>query len=243
MGPFATEPIVWFAETWDVMRYVEVYRSKMNRVLSSGTRVSSTSTESNLGSVHHLPCFSPNFDSTSTIHIVHHPYMAIRLLRPSHRHLEAITRITASPRPIMSAAASNSTPASTPNKTAHAFDKTNFDAILSRRFFFIPSFEIYGGGSTKGVADVRCRRAVRLWSAWFCSPSQHPGRMEKALHHRRGHVGARHDNHDAVGCAQDVRARRQVSIVVAPLTLGLPTGWSRIARLARSSVRTTLSRL
>ncbi|ORX39219.1 hypothetical protein BD324DRAFT_618870 [Kockovaella imperatae] len=46
------------------------------------------------------------------------------------------------------AAASNSSPndfTQPLNKTAHAFDKNDFDAILSRRFFFIPSFEIYGG--------------------------------------------------------------------------------------------------
>lgn len=32
-----------------------------------------------------------------------------------------------------------------PNKTAHAFDKSTLDALLARRFFFAPSFEIYGG--------------------------------------------------------------------------------------------------
>lgn len=31
------------------------------------------------------------------------------------------------------------------NKTAHEFDKTNLDALLTRRFFFAPAFEIYGG--------------------------------------------------------------------------------------------------
>ncbi|KAI5449091.1 Glycine--tRNA ligase 1, mitochondrial [Naganishia albida] len=31
------------------------------------------------------------------------------------------------------------------NKSAHEFDKTLFDSLLSRRFFFAPSFEIYGG--------------------------------------------------------------------------------------------------
>ncbi|KAJ7620987.1 hypothetical protein FB45DRAFT_928051 [Roridomyces roridus] len=31
------------------------------------------------------------------------------------------------------------------NKTAHAFDKTRFDALLNRRFFYAPAFEIYGG--------------------------------------------------------------------------------------------------
>lgn len=31
------------------------------------------------------------------------------------------------------------------NKTAHAFDKTILDALLARRFFFAPAFEIYGG--------------------------------------------------------------------------------------------------
>jgi len=35
--------------------------------------------------------------------------------------------------------------ASTVNKTAHTFDKTRFDALLNRRFFYAPAFEIYGG--------------------------------------------------------------------------------------------------
>ncbi|KAF9456291.1 hypothetical protein BDZ94DRAFT_1178043 [Collybia nuda] len=35
--------------------------------------------------------------------------------------------------------------ASTVNKTAHPFDKTQFEALLNRRFFYAPAFEIYGG--------------------------------------------------------------------------------------------------
>ncbi|KAF7315087.1 Glycine-tRNA ligase [Mycena indigotica] len=31
------------------------------------------------------------------------------------------------------------------NKTAHPFDKIRFDALLNRRFFYAPAFEIYGG--------------------------------------------------------------------------------------------------
>ncbi|KAF8066867.1 hypothetical protein FPV67DRAFT_1496771 [Lyophyllum atratum] len=31
------------------------------------------------------------------------------------------------------------------NKTAHAFNKTQFEALLNRRFFYAPAFEIYGG--------------------------------------------------------------------------------------------------
>lgn len=31
------------------------------------------------------------------------------------------------------------------NRTAHEFDKGNLDAMLTRRFFFAPAFEIYGG--------------------------------------------------------------------------------------------------
>lgn len=33
----------------------------------------------------------------------------------------------------------------TVNKFAHPFDKTRFDALLNRRFFYAPAFEIYGG--------------------------------------------------------------------------------------------------
>ncbi|KAF9450846.1 glycine-tRNA ligase [Macrolepiota fuliginosa MF-IS2] len=31
------------------------------------------------------------------------------------------------------------------NKTAHSFDKVRLDALLNRRFFYAPAFEIYGG--------------------------------------------------------------------------------------------------
>lgn len=31
------------------------------------------------------------------------------------------------------------------NKTAHAFNKVQFEALLNRRFFYAPAFEIYGG--------------------------------------------------------------------------------------------------
>jgi len=33
------------------------------------------------------------------------------------------------------------------DKTAHPFDKSNLEALLSRRFFYAPAFEIYGGTS------------------------------------------------------------------------------------------------
>jgi hypothetical protein len=48
----------------------------------------------------------------------------------------------------MAAAASTANPnaLTTPvNKTAHEFDKAILDATLTRRFFFTPAFEIYGG--------------------------------------------------------------------------------------------------
>ncbi|PPQ99413.1 hypothetical protein CVT24_005400 [Panaeolus cyanescens] len=35
--------------------------------------------------------------------------------------------------------------ASAVNKTAHPFDKTRLEALLNRRFFYAPAFEIYGG--------------------------------------------------------------------------------------------------
>ncbi|WVQ74441.1 glycine-tRNA ligase [Cryptococcus sp. DSM 104548] len=47
----------------------------------------------------------------------------------------------------MAAAASTSKPSelTAPVKTAHAFDKSTLDALLARRFFYAPAFEIYGG--------------------------------------------------------------------------------------------------
>ncbi|KAJ7457184.1 hypothetical protein B0H11DRAFT_2063150 [Mycena galericulata] len=40
---------------------------------------------------------------------------------------------------------SSTTTMSTVNKTAHVFDKARLDALLNRRFFYAPAFEIYGG--------------------------------------------------------------------------------------------------
>lgn len=34
------------------------------------------------------------------------------------------------------------------NKTAHPFDKARLEALLNRRFFYAPAFEIYGGPSS-----------------------------------------------------------------------------------------------
>lgn len=31
------------------------------------------------------------------------------------------------------------------NKDFHTFEKTRFEALLNRRFFYAPAFEIYGG--------------------------------------------------------------------------------------------------
>lgn len=38
------------------------------------------------------------------------------------------------------------------NRSHHEFDKTLFDSLLSRRFFFAPAFEIYGGESDERIA-------------------------------------------------------------------------------------------
>jgi glycyl-tRNA synthetase len=38
------------------------------------------------------------------------------------------------------------------NKTAHPFDKTRFEALLNRRFFYAPAFEIYGGAYGHALA-------------------------------------------------------------------------------------------
>jgi hypothetical protein len=35
--------------------------------------------------------------------------------------------------------------ASSVNKTAHPFEKARLEALLNRRFFYAPAFEIYGG--------------------------------------------------------------------------------------------------
>ena len=56
---------------------------------------------------------------------------------PSHRHIGAFylslhRRYT-------------STMASAVNKNAHPFDKGRLEALLNRRFFYAPAFEIYGG--------------------------------------------------------------------------------------------------
>lgn len=65
----------------------------------------------------------------------------------------------------MAAAASVSNPstlAAPINRTAHEFDKGQLDAILSRRFFYAPAFEIYGG---KLSSPLESDKVVKLTSA------------------------------------------------------------------------------
>ena len=50
--------------------------------------------------------------------------------------------------------ANPSTLAAPLNKTAHAFDKGQLDAMLSRRFFYAPAFEIYGGKLKTSVVSL-----------------------------------------------------------------------------------------
>jgi hypothetical protein len=45
--------------------------------------------------------------------------------------------------------------ATTVNKTAHAFDKGRLEALLNRRFFYAPAFEIYGGTWRILTLDLR----------------------------------------------------------------------------------------
>jgi hypothetical protein len=105
----------------------------------------------------------------------------------------------------MAASASTANPSTLAvplNKTAHAFDKGQLDAMLSRRFFYAPAFEIYGGELivAKGdmSADKRCRWIVRLWTTRFCPSCQYRRPMAKTLHYRRRHVGARHNHYDLI---------------------------------------------
>lgn len=40
------------------------------------------------------------------------------------------------------------------NKTAHPFNKANLEALLNRRFFYAPAFEIYGGACATYDSDM-----------------------------------------------------------------------------------------
>ena len=68
-----------------------------------------------------------------------------------------------------------------PNKTAHPFDKARLDALLNRRFFYAPAFEIYGGASLDPpltpLTPTRRRRSLRLWPTGIVPPGQHHRRM------------------------------------------------------------------
>ena len=55
-----------------------------------------------------------------------------------HIHIKASFCLSLHPR-------YTSTMASSVNKKAHPFDKGRLEALLNRRFFYAPAFEIYGG--------------------------------------------------------------------------------------------------
>ncbi|KAI0292003.1 glycyl-tRNA synthetase [Russula brevipes] len=48
------------------------------------------------------------------------------------------------------------------NKTAHPFDKTRFEALLNRRFFYAPAFEIYGGVCGHALSCCNIHPSIRF---------------------------------------------------------------------------------
>lgn len=86
----------------------------------------------------------------------------------------------------------------TVNKTAHPFERAQIEALLTKRFFFAPAFEIYGGEhrdlrlsgdwashqrtqlrndtqlmSRRLMSSRRCQGTVRLWTARLVASGQH----------------------------------------------------------------------
>lgn len=77
-------------------------------------------------------------------------------MRLAFSGLCATLRITARSYPLVHRRLSSNM-SSTVNKTAHAFDKVRLDALLNRRFFYAPAFEIYGGGYFEGLSfQIQC---------------------------------------------------------------------------------------
>lgn len=58
------------------------------------------------------------------------------------------------------------------NKDAHAFDKTRFESVMNRRFFYAPAFEIYGGKTISLRIGVVHR--VHLHCMIICHPFLDP---------------------------------------------------------------------
>ena len=57
------------------------------------------------------------------------------------------------------------------DKTAHPFDKANLEALLSRRFFYAPAFEIYGGANAFSSPHADCSRQVLITHVNQVSPA------------------------------------------------------------------------
>lgn len=99
------------------------------------------------------------------------------------------------------------------NKIAHPFDKARLEALLSRRFFYAPAFEIYGGTLLPSIAlprrsltldptsirtrisspsrqICRRRRPVRLRSPRIRVAGQYHRRMASAFYRRGEHARA-----------------------------------------------------
>ncbi|RDB29819.1 putative glycine--tRNA ligase [Hypsizygus marmoreus] len=77
-------------------------------------------------------------------------------MRLGFRHIRSISsyhcRISI-PRSLHRSFSTTTMAASEVNKTAHSFDKARFEALLNRRFFYAPAFEIYGGIGVAGLYD------------------------------------------------------------------------------------------
>ena len=63
-------------------------------------------------------------------------FRQIKLISPYHHTIF---------RPFSTTRMAAAEPETIVNKTAHPFDKTRLEALLNRRFFYAPAFEIYGG--------------------------------------------------------------------------------------------------
>jgi len=105
-------------------------------------------------------------------------------------------------------------------RTAHPFDKTRLEALLNRRFFYAPAFEIYGGEFPVSSCHhqdypihhpiARRSRSLRLRSARILPPSQHHLRMAAAFYHRGSHARARYNYHDSCTRVRDIWTRRAI---------------------------------
>ncbi len=126
----------------------------------------------------------------------------------------------------------------TVNKTAHPFDKTRLEALLNRRFFYAPAFEIYGGELIKEGKMVFILQLFQV--SLDCTTMALQGRLYRQISSRNGEDTSLSKSTCLSSTQRSWLLRLSLKRLVT--LLGSRIGWWRTSKLEMSFVPIILSR-